>query len=340
MFCHKMEKKGLEKMVLSHTHDMENTENKTNCNDASTKENGLFLSPTDAMEYRAYKKQKKIGEISLAMSRSCTPIRLGEDAQRICERAVRIRQAAVKAPLTSLLSVKEYLTRNKMRMDCVIGGNGEHLTKVKAYEIKLARKNGVAEVTVAITPSLMSACRYTEIKRELKKLRRAAKNMSLKVWVDKKHSFPAIARVARICCEVGAQYVCVPHFDGCERLRYDLTRGCLLEVSEVNTLEEYKRLAGAGVGRIVVTRPWDIYNEWLKEAEKIEIGKVSSASQNAQKTEKVEDKMPQIAGEKPITAQTKEVKPVLPPKPALPALKTDGETNYRCRLEGTELKFL
>ena len=322
LFCHKMEKKGLEKTVLSHTHDIENTENKTNCNDASTKENGLFLSPTDAMEYRAYKKQKKIGEISLAMSRSCTPIRLGEDAQRICERAVRIRQAAVKAPLTSLLSVKEYLTRNKMRMDCVIGGNGEHLTKVKAYEIKLARKNGATEVTVAITPSLMSACRYTEIKRELKKLKRAAKNMSLKVWVDKKHSFPAIARVARISCEVGAQYVCVPHFDGCERLRYDLTHGCLLEVSEVNTLEEYKRLSGAGVGRIVTSHIWEIYSEWMKEAEKITIPPTQK------KSEVTENKVVT----KPSTPQTA----AQPPK----NLVGNPEMNYCCRLEGSDLKFL
>ena len=320
-----MGKNGLEKEILSHTHDMENIANKTN-NSTPTKENHVLLSSADALEYRAYKKQKKISEVSLAMSRSSAVLKFGEDAKRVCERAVRMRQAAVKAPLTRLLSVKDYLSRNKMRMDCMVGGDGEQVTKVKEYEIKLARKNGVSEVTVAVTPSLLQGCNYSEIKKELKKLKRAAKNISLKVWVDKKYSFPTIARIARICGEVGAQFVCVPYFEGCERLRYDLMRGCYLEVSEVETLADYKRLSSVGIGRIVTSKPWEIYTEWLKEAEKIEIGTVPpllplEIKKSSSTIEKTEEK-PNVGG---TTAQAASV---------MPAVKTSEETNYRCRLEG------
>lgn len=301
-----------------------------------------MLSPTDAIEYRAYKKQKKLGEISLAMSRSGVSIGIGDDAQRVCERAVRIRQAAVQAPLTRLLSVREYLTRNRVKMDCVVGGVGETLTKVKTYEVKLARKYGAAEVTVAVTPSLMSACRYTEVKRELKKIRRAAKHMAVKVQIDKKYPFTAISRVARICCEVGVQYVCVPYFAGCEKLRYDLACGCLLEISGVKTLDEYKRLTGAGVGRIVTERPWEIYTEWLKETEKLEIGTVPTALSEEKKEQKTEvEKKENKTNEKP-SANTTE-----PPvtvgqgeKPVELLSKPKSDNDYRCRLEGTELKFL
>ena len=91
--------------------------------------------------------------------------------------------------------------------------------------------------------------------------------MALKVWVDKKYPFPMLARLARLVSEMGADYFCVPYFVGCERLRYDLFKGCRLEVSEVETLADFKKMAGAGVERIVTQRVSEIYLEWVKEAE-------------------------------------------------------------------------
>ena len=76
-------------------------EKQTDNNEVFTKEeNGAFLTPNEAEEYRAYKRKKQVAEVTGAFARSESSILNGEDIQRVCERAVRLRQAAVKLPLT------------------------------------------------------------------------------------------------------------------------------------------------------------------------------------------------------------------------------------------------
>lgn len=252
---------------------MENLENKTKQDEALTKEaeDGVTISKGDAQEYRAYKRQKKIAEITGAIARSGTPIGFKDDIKRLTERAARFHQSAVKVNLTQLSAVKNNLFKSAVKLDCTVGGSGETLSKVKAYEARLARKSGAKEVTLVLTPSLIAACRYGELKKEIRKVKRAAKTARLKVWMDKKYPFPMLARIARLASEMGAEYFCVPYFAGCERLRYDLLGKCRLEVSEVETLDDFKKMTGAGVERIVTSHISEFYLEWMKEAENIEL---------------------------------------------------------------------
>ena len=249
---------------------MENTENKNGFG-ISTKEtaSGVTISTKDAEEYRAYKRQRKIAEITSALYRSGTPIGVKEDIKKLTERAERFHQAAVKVAPTQLSAVKGYLLKSKVKLDCIIGGDGETMSKVKEYEAKIARRAGAKELTLVLTPSSILLCRYGEIKKEIRRIKRAAKTAKVKVWVDKKYPFPMLARLARICSEMGVAYFCVPYFAGCERLRYDLFKACGLEVSEVETLADFKKMAGAGVERIVTPHISEIYSEWMKEAEEI-----------------------------------------------------------------------
>jgi hypothetical protein len=110
----------------------------------------------------------------------------------------------------------------------------------------------------------------------------------------------------------------------------DMAGGCKLQVSNVDTLEQYCRLIGAGVGRIVTTRAWEIYNEWMLDVEKIDFPELENA---------VETKLPQM--------EKQEETPALPPfligrEPLLPlsAHKKEEGAERPCRVEGTELKFL
>ena len=230
---------------------------------------GMFLSPQDAEEYRAYKRRKKVEEIMAAIAKSEASLLNGEDPQRVCERAIRLKQAAIKVPPSWLPKAKTYLGGSKVKIDCVIGGNGETLTKVKAYEMRVALKENAKELTILITPSLLAQGKFAEIKKELKKLCRTAKRSVVKVWINSNYPLSTLSKIARICCEVGVKYLCVPYFAGCEKLRFDLINGCQMEVSEVETLEEYRKLCEAGIGRIVTRNIWEIYSEWMKEADKI-----------------------------------------------------------------------
>ena len=76
------------------------------------------------------------------------------------------------------------------------------------------------------------------------------------------------------------------------------------------------------MGRVLTSRVWELYNEWMKETEKI-----------VAFTTKIEEEPPK---EQPI-AEVKGVESK-PLPPALP-LRTNPQTDYRCRLEGTQLKF-
>lgn len=345
-----MEKIGINGQGLSHTYRMEK---QTQQNQALTKANpepSLTITSKEAEEYCAYKRQKKIAEITSAVSRASFALGENEDAHRACARAVKLRLAAVKMPPSRLLRNGDIFLRSGVAVDCVVGGTGETLAKVKACETRAARRLGARELTVIVTPSLIANCRYGEIKKELRKVCRAAGKTPVKVWLNNTASQATLTRVARLACETGAKYLSVPYFSGCERLRMDLSGGCQLEVSGVEDLETFQKLTLAGVGRIVSERISEIHAEWLKEAEKIVFPakKQTPITQDLPKdeppkqAEKAETPpviaVPPVAEELPATAPRAAV--LLPPVVSNEKKLPNPETDYRCRLEGGDLKFL
>ena len=265
---------------------MENLENKPS-GEVRTKETekSVRISASDAKEYRAYKRQKKIAEITGAISRSETPVRVKDDLKRLTERAARFHQKAIKVHLTQLARVKSNLQKSAVKVDCIVGGSGETLTKVKVYETRLARRSGAGEITLAVTPSQLLTCQYGEIKKEIRRVKRAAKTAVFKVWADKRYPFPLLARMARLASEAGADFFSVPYFSGCERLRYDLFGKCRLEVSDVETLEDFKKMTGAGVERIVSSHISEVYLDWMKEADDIPLGEAEKIENSDKKEE-------------------------------------------------------
>ena len=155
-------------MRLSHTWRMDDMENKPKTSEIPTKEEGrLLLSETDAAEYYAYKKQKKIAQIMDALARSEGVLDGKTDIQRVVERAGRIHQAALRVTPTYFDLAREQLSRGQVKVDCLIGGNGETVTRVKGYEMRLMKRLGAQELTVAVTPSWVEGCHYTNIKKAI-----------------------------------------------------------------------------------------------------------------------------------------------------------------------------
>ena len=313
---------------------MENQEQEkqdfTKANDFFIPEKRVSLSTQEAMEYRDYKRQKKRVEILSALAKSEGVLTGREDAGRISDRAAKIRQAAVRLTPIRLENAAEFFVRRGVAIDCIVGGNGETLAKVKAYEAKTAVKMGAKEISLILSPYQIEHCRYAEIKREIKRVLRAAKKAKIKVSVDKQYPRANMARLARLCGELGVAYFCIPYYDGCEVLRMDMSGGCKLQVSEVENLEQYRRLIGAGVGRIVTARAWEIYNEWMLEVEKIDFPELTGEV-DSQILEKTQEE------EKPL---------LLPPnfigrESLLPLSERKlAETPTCCKTDGAELKFL
>lgn len=244
-------------------------------NDGLTKEKNsiavpkTFISQTEAEGYCEYKRRKKRIEIAAAFTRSFTCLTMATDVRMLCERSARLQQAPVKMPTTRLQQYKELFAAQKIVPDCVVGGEGETLTKAKICELKQAVKLGAKECSVTITPSLLRSMRFGEVCKELKKLRKVAGKTPLKATLGEGYSYPTTLRLARLCADCGMSYFSTAWFEGCEKLKKELFNGCKLEVYNVNTLSEFQRLLAAGVDRIGLTHGWDFYTEWLNEVEKI-----------------------------------------------------------------------
>lgn len=286
------------------------TENKEISTKANlTGENRVSISKNEAIEYREYKRQKKRAEISSAIANSEGILADFEDEKKVREYAMRLRQAAVCMTTERLEIVSKIFTQHKVAVDCLVGGNGETLASVKAYEAKKAARLKAREITVTISPYSVLNCRYEELRKELKKVRRAVPKLTFKVRVDRVYSPSILARLALLCSEIGAAYFCIPYFDGCERVRLDLRGGCKLQVSGVDLLDNFKKLRLAGVERILTTRAWEMFSEWMKEVEKINFPELMSSAQKLSigqiETEKREIKplrLPPCEPQKMLTA--------------------------------------
>ena len=149
----------------------------------------------------------------------------------------------------------------------MVGGNGETLFCVKAFELKQALKFSPKAITYTLSIDPIEHCNYVEIRREIKKVRKLTKNVILKIRVDKPLSPNLLGRVARICAQLGVNYFSVPYYVGCQRLKLDLMLGCKLEVTDVKQLNDFKELYVAGVNRIITDAGWELYSKWQKELE-------------------------------------------------------------------------
>jgi deoxyribose-phosphate aldolase len=229
----------------------------------------ITLTRKEAEEYCAYKRQKKIAEIMEALRRSESELTPNDSAVKLGEQALRLRQAAVKMTPREMISRGEGIRKLGIKVDCIVGGNGETFASVKAFEAKKAIKEGAGEITLILTPSLIANCRYTELRKEIKEVRKATKRTLLKARVERNYPQATLERLIRICTELGVEYFSLPYFIGCERLQPSFAKGCLLEISGVNSLALFKEMARAGMRRMIVKGAWELYAEWLKEVELI-----------------------------------------------------------------------
>ena len=161
-----------------------------------------------------------------------------------------------------------------------------------------------------------------ELKKEIKRVRRAVGKGILSVYAPLEIAYTAKAKAARLASEAGANFFTTPWFFGCERLRFDTCGRCKTEISGKMDLAEMRKLLALGI-RVVPENVWELYVEWTQE-----VGKISFSSQDTSLRESK-------TGKAVETLQ----KTALLPLPAKGESKNQ-ETEYCCRLENGKLKFL
>lgn len=236
--------------------------------------NEITISSTEADEYRAFKKQKRIAEAKSAMSRveaeSATRGTTIAELKKICDGAKTSGLASVRVYPTLLASAKAFLLGSNVKCDCVVGGLGETLTKVKAYECKQARKLGAGEITLVLSPSMLKSGRTGEVKREIKKVVKSAKKSIVKVVAEGDLQAVEYVKLARLLSSTGAKFLSVKYYVGVEGLKMQLGDCCMLEVTDVSDFSDFKTLIKGGVERIGTVASEEIYAMLMKEAENVQ----------------------------------------------------------------------
>lgn len=230
----------------------------------------ITLSNAEAEAYQAYKREKHILEVMSYIQKAVLDSK-GEDVKKLAATAIKHGCAAIKVLPTQLASARTLLEGNKTKTDCLIGGTGETFLKVKVYETKLARKAGAQEISLTLNETDVKANRFNEIKKEIKKICKAAKGGIVKVQLKESWDNETLLKLCRLSFEAGAKFVSVPYFEGCERLRNDLCSGLNIEVTGVASTAVFKKMAGAGMQRIQTTRLQTIYDEMMRDAENITV---------------------------------------------------------------------
>lgn len=238
----------------------------------------IVLSTAEAEEYRSFKRQKRISEVWAALARSEAEgakrgIALAE-LKKICDDAASVRSAAVRVFPNFILPAKSFLGSSGVKIDCVIGGLGETLVKVKAYEAKRAVKNGANELTLILSPSLFRAGKTGELKREIKKVCKTARRAIVKVAAYGERTAGELTKLAALVSDAGAKFLSVAYFAGAENLKKELGDRCMLEVTGVRKAEDYKALALSGVERIGTSFGAEIYASLTREAENCDLEQV------------------------------------------------------------------
>lgn len=229
---------------------------------------GLVLSPAEAEEYCAFKRQKRVSEVYVALSKSEveTPIQNTGDVKKACETAKKIGSVAVRLSPNFLPVAFSFLQGSGILLDALVGGTGETLTKVKAYEAKKAIGAGASEITLVLSETAFSSGKTGEVKKEIKKVCKAAKKHPVKVRVfggDEN----AILRLCKLAEGGGAKFLSVPYYVGAEKLRREIGSACMLEITGVETPTDYKTLVLAGVERITTNSGEEIFSSLMDEAE-------------------------------------------------------------------------
>lgn len=107
-----------------------------------------------------------------------------EEIRELCDDAMKYHTASVCIPPCYVKRAKEYVG-DRMKICTVIGfPNGNHTTAAKIFEAQDALKNGADEIDMVINIGALKEKNYDYIKNEIKELKKAAGDRTLKVIIE------------------------------------------------------------------------------------------------------------------------------------------------------------
>lgn len=174
----------------------------------------MVLSPRERLEYEEFKRNRREAEIALTLGKLTVDASRRETdkyaLKRACETAKKLHAYGVLVSPVHVVAARRLLAGCATQVVCVVGGTGESLSAIKKTEAKKAAKQGAHELRLVLCYSELRAGNVQYLKREIKKVRKAARNCALTVSLED-HSFgeEELMKGVRAACDAGANGVCV-----------------------------------------------------------------------------------------------------------------------------------
>lgn len=172
------------------------------------------LSAAEAVEYGEFKRNRREAEIAVTLHKLIMDASRRETdryaLKTACESARKFSSYGVLVSPVNVAAARRHLAGSETFVLCIVGGTGESLTQIKKAETKKAIAQGAGEIRLVLCYSALIGGNIGYLRREVKKVKRAAKKLPLVVSLeDHSISEDEIAVGVRAACEGGADGVCV-----------------------------------------------------------------------------------------------------------------------------------
>lgn len=175
---------------------------------------GRTLSPEEERDFLEFKRVRRETEVMLTLRKIIADASRRETdraaVHRACEFAKRTKGSGVLVSPVHAAQAKKELEGTGIRVICLVGGSGETLPAVKKAEAKKVLRLGAEEIRLVPCYSALACGNLGYLKREVKKVKRAAGKKSVILSLEDHALTPKeVTAGVRAACEGGANGVCV-----------------------------------------------------------------------------------------------------------------------------------
>lgn len=225
------------------------------------------MNETEEAEFEEFLRARREAEAELTLKKLTIDATARETDRHVlnaaCDLAKRLGVNAVAVSPVNVSAARRRLGECESAVACVVGGTGESQIPIKQKEAKRAMKQGASIIRLTPCYSALFGNNTSHLKREIKKVRRAAKKCRIVLSLDD-HALgkEEIERGLHAAAEGKADAISVRGETGLALLAARLSAGRLsVEASGVENAEQMRLLLRAGVERIMTKNAEKISEE-------------------------------------------------------------------------------
>lgn len=231
----------------------------------------ITITPDEAAQYEEFKRTRRENEIAIRLQKAVIDATRRETDRaalaRACAVAKKYRASAVAVSPVNTALCRRILEESGVGVICLAGGTGESLPAVKKIEAKKAFSFGAGEIRMVLCYSHLVSGDLNYLKKEIKKVRKAAKKRVLTVSLeDRSLTREEVALGVRAAREAKADGVCVRGELSHLAAAIESGGGMRVDVSGVENAEQFNSLLRAGASRAYTAQLESIAEELFLEA--------------------------------------------------------------------------